>query len=133
MNFNEIVETFKNPEDLTDTFDPQDISSNKGTAAVATVPCLFWIPLVTGNSSFAKFYANQGLTTLCLSIVLGIVGAVLGAILGLIPLLGAILSAIIGLIVGVAPLAAFIFTLVNALNGKAKPIPLVGKLINPFQ
>ena len=133
MDFNEMLEKFKNPDDVTDMYDPQDIATNKGLAAVATIPCLFWIPLISGNSPFAKFYANQGLTNLILGIVLGIAGTILSVILGLIPILGAILMVIVNLITWAVPLAAFIFTLVNALNGKAKPIPLIGTLVNPFK
>ena len=133
MDFNEILAKITNPDDVTDMYDLQDIATNKVMAAVSTVPCLFWIPLVSGNSPFAKFYANQGLTNLILGIVLGIAGTILSAILGLIPILGAILMVVVSLIPWAVPLAAFIFTLVNALNGKAKPIPLIGTLINPFK
>ena len=133
MNFNELQDKIKNPDDVTDLYDPRDIESNKGLAAVACIPILFWIPLVSGNSPFARFYANQGLTNLILGIALGIAGTILSVILALIPILGAILMVIVHLITWAVPLAAFIFSLVNALNGKAKPIPLIGTLINPFK
>lgn len=133
MDFNEILAKFTNPDDVTDMYDPQDIAANKVKAAVACIPCLFWIPLVSGDSPFGKFYANQGLTNLILGIALGIAGTILSVILGLIPILGAILMVIVNLITWAVPLASFIFTLVNALNGKAKPIPLIGTLVNPFK
>lgn len=122
-------------EDLTDQFDPSDIETNKSIAAVACIPLLFWIPLVTASkdSPFAKFYANQGLILLCLCVALNIVNTILGAILGLIPILGVILALIISLVCGVAQIAAFLYELVSALNGTAKPIPVVGKLFEAFK
>ncbi len=120
MDFNEMM------QDVSDMFSPEDIEANKALAAVATIPILFWVPLVAAkDSGFAKFYANQGLILLIAGFVLGIVGGVLS----LIPFLGVLLSAVINLV----DFAAFLFLLVSALQGKARYLPFVGKLFVAFK
>jgi uncharacterized membrane protein len=126
MNFDEL----KNPVDVTDQFDPGDITANKGMACVACFPILFWLPLVAcKDSAFGKFYANQGFITLILSFASG----VLSAIIGLIPILGAILAPLVSLVLGVATIASFIFTIYNASQDRAKYIPVIGQLIEVFK
>ena len=126
MNFDEL----KNPVDVTGQFDPADITANKGMACVACFPILFWLPLVAcKDSAFGKFYANQGFITLILSIANG----VLCGILALIPFIGGLLSALVSLVLGVATIAAFIFTIYNASQDKAKYIPVIGQLIEVFK
>lgn len=121
--------------DMTDQFAPDDINTNKGIAAVACIPALFWLPLVTNSkdSPFAKFYANQGLILLILGVALGIVNAIAGAALGHIGIFGSILAGLISLICGLAPFAGFLYAIISAVNGKAKPLPLVGTLITAFK
>lgn len=134
MDFNALKEQIANTEDVTGRFAPDDIAQNKVYAILATFPILFWVPIaVKGDSAYGKFYANQGLTELILVVALNILNAILGAILKLIPFLGGLLSTIIGLACGLVILAVWLFLFVNALNGKAKPIPLVGDLITVFK
>ena len=123
-------------EDLTDQFAADDIAANKSIAAVACIPALFWIPLINNSSkesAFAKFYANQGLILLILGIVLGIVNGILGAIFGNLGAFGRVLGGLINLVCSLTPFACFLYEIIAAVNGKAKPIPLVGKLITVFQ
>lgn len=127
MNFDEIKEQIINPIDVTDQFDPADISTNKGVSIVGCFPCLFWIPLVAAkDSAFGKFYANQGLITLILSIASGVVSA----ILGFIPFIGGILGGLLGTVLGLCSTASFLFTIINAAQGKAKPVPVIGQMLN---
>ncbi len=126
MDMNNLKEQFTNPEDVTDMFAAEDIESNKIIAALATVPILCWLPLVAAKGSgFATFYANQGLTLL----ILGIVAGVVSGIVGLIPFIGWLLSTVVGLI----PTAGFLFAFINAIQGKAKRLPVVGGMINAFK
>lgn len=127
MNFDEIKQAIMNPEDYTDRFDAADIEKNKGLGIVACFPILFWIPLVAdSNSQYCKFAANQGLILFILSVAEGVIGA----ILGLIPLIGGILATLINLVIGVAVIAAFVFLIYNASQGRAKPIPVIGPMID---
>ena len=126
MDMNNLKEQFTNPEDVTDMFSADDIESNKIVAALGTVPFLFWLPLVAAkDSGFGKFYANQGLTLL----ILGAVAGVASGILAMIPLIGWLLSTVVGLI----PTAGFLFAFINAIQGKAKRLPVIGGMINAFK
>lgn len=124
MDFNQMKDEIM--QDVNDMFTADDIEGNKGIAALATIPILFWLPLVAAKeSAFAKFYANQGLILLITNIVLNIASS----IIGLIPFLGWL----IGLLIGLVQIAAFLFLLVSALQGKARYLPFVGKLFVAFK
>ena len=124
MDFNQMkVEIM---QDVNDMFTADDIEGNKGIAALATIPILFWLPLVAAKeSAFAKFYANQGLILLVTNIVLNVASS----IISLIPFLGWL----IGVLIGLVQFAAFLFLLVSALQGKARYLPFVGKLFVAFK
>ena len=78
----------------------------------------FLIPLIMRNNAFALYHAKQ-----CLIIWLGgIVVGVLGSLLSFI-CIGLILLPIGGIIL----LVLTIMGLINAVNGKAVPVPLIGK------
>ena len=110
---------FNNTADTTAEFDSKDIADNKGMAVLAYIGILFLIPLLAApNSRFARFHANQGLVLFLAEVVLGAAGGVLG----LIPFVGWIISGAIGIVC----LAFMIIGIVNAANGKAKELPLIG-------
>ena len=99
---------------------------------------LFGVALLTGwmpdytMTFFADFaFKGKGFDSAQLAhvipIVFGVAGIV-GAILGKIPVLGGILSALISL----ATLALMIIGILNAANGKAKQLPLIGNLLHVF-
>ncbi len=90
-------------------FDQADIEANKVLAILMIIfPILFFLVFVVDsmkNSAFAKFYANQALIMLILSIIpIGITQ--------------------------VAVLVCFIILLVGILNGSYMPIPFLGEKIN---
>lgn len=107
-------------------YDTQDVQNNKIWAALSYVGILFILPLLVngGQSRYAKYHANQGFILFLADIVAGIVGAILGKI----PVLGGILSALISLVT----LALMIIGILNAANGKAKQLPLIGNLLHVF-
>ena len=90
------------------------------------VGILFILPLLVngGQSRYAKYHANQGFILFLANIVVGIASAILGKI----PVLGAVLSALLSL----ASLALMIIGIINAANGKAKQLPLIGGLFHVF-
>ncbi len=97
-----------------DTYDSTDVEANKIMAALAYL--LFFLPLIVcPGSRFGKFHANQGLT-------LFIVSAVGSAVIRFIPLLGRFISPLYSL----AILILAIVGAVNALNGRAEPLPVIG-------
>ncbi len=119
-----IEDTFvelNNTEDTTALYDPQDIQNNKVMAILAYLGILVLVPLLGAKQSpFARFHTNQGLLLIICEIVLSIAVAILGGI----PVIGFLLK----LVRGLGTLALLIIGIVNAANGRAKELPLIGNL-----
>ena len=117
----------KNFEDTTDQFDPADIQQNKVMAVLSYIGILVLVPILGAkDSKFARYHANQGLLLLIASaaynIALRIVNAILYAISWRLAFIGTILSA-----VSIAFFVLMIIGIVNAANGRAKELPVIGK------
>ncbi len=123
--------------------DPQDIASNKTVGIISCFWFLFFVPLCSnGSSPYNRFKANQSLWVLIINAALGIVFAILSAIIGAIfpvtfdyytwswrPHVAAvILDIILGIICYVPALFMWIMNLVYAIQGRAKELPIVGKI-----
>lgn len=124
-------------KDSTGEYDKNDIEKNKFISAVAYVNILFFLPLVAApESRFGKFHANQALILLIATTILSVAGGVLYGILWALPFIPQIIKTIadgaLDIVMWGLPLAGMIFGIVNAAQGKAKEIPLIGKfnLIN---
>jgi len=103
-----------NAPDTTALYDSADIEKNKLMAALAYV--LFLIPLlVAKDSPFAKYHTNQGL-------ILFIAGIICSMLL-IIPIIGWILAPIISIAITVLA----VMGIINALGGKTKDLPIIGK------
>ena len=115
-----------NAPDKTAEFDQQDINQNKVMAILAYFGILFLVPLLAAkDSKFAKFHANQGIILFICEIAACIVTFFLAFIFGLIKLgwLGSLLGYLLYLACGILA----ILGIINAANGKAKELPLIGK------
>lgn len=92
----------------------------KTIAAVCYVLFIIGYFTVEKDSPFVKFHMKQSLTLLVFSVILSMIGII--PILGwLIAFFGGILSIIL-----------FIIGIVNALGGKEKELPLIGKYAEIF-
>ena len=115
-------------EDATARFEHADIMQNRGRAVCAYLGVLVLVPLFGAkNSGFARFHADQGLALLVAGLaynfIVGILAtAVLGFSWGLYPLLRII--RLLGLFFPVLAIAG----ICNAARGKAKELPVIGKL-----
>ena len=113
-DFSEKVANLNNTADITEQFDKDDIEKNKVMGLLAYI--LFFIPLLAAKDSpFARYHANQGLV-LCLA-------AILSAVIRIIPILGWIIAPILSIVITVLA----VIGIINALNGKAKELPMIGK------
>ena len=120
-DFETEVKNLNNTSDYTDQFDPQDINSNKVMGVLAYLGILLLIPLLAAKDSpFARFHTNQGLIVLILGIAVGIVNMILGWI----PVVGGI----IGWILSICLFIFAVLGIVNVVQGKAKDLPLFGKI-----
>ena len=134
--FHEFVSDSLNTEDKTAEFDAQDINDNKVMAILAYLSWLVIIPLLAApKSKFARFHTNQGLVLaiaeIALCVGLGIIQFILNLIFLMISWrLADIFSVLFGIIwavIGIGSLALSIIGIVNAAQGTAKELPIVGK------
>ena len=118
--------------DSTAQFDPKDIEQNKVMALLSYLGILVLVPLLAAKESkFARYHAGQGLNLLVALVAWTIVHRVTMAILGAILLPGAwrvysLLGTLLSLVYIVFTVLAII-GIINALGGKAKELPVIGK------
>ena len=117
-----------NTADNTAEFDPADVQNNKTMGVLAYLSWLVLIPLLGAKGSkFARFHTNQGLVLAITEIVWWIAESVVTTILYTVSWdLGYLLSTILSL-VNILFLVLAILGIVNAANGRAKELPLIGK------
>src|SRR6056297_495051 len=92
---------------------------NTGMAIVAYI--IFFIPLLTDakNDKFVKYHVRQGLIIFIAWIVLSILGMII-----YIPFISWFIMMILRLVV----LILMIMGIMNAAQGRKKPLPLIGKM-----
>ena len=117
-----------NTADTTAEFDQADIEQNKVMGILAYLSWLVLIPIFAApKSKFARFHANQGLVLAITEVAWWIVTAILNAILYAISWrLGSIVGTILGL-VNLVFLVMLVLGIINAANGRAKELPVIGK------
>ncbi len=114
IDLSEKFNEFNNTADTTSEYDAQDIEKNKVMALLAYI--IFLIPLLAAqDSKFARFHTNQGLVLF--------LGGIIASVVAVIPVIGWIIAPIAGLVITVLA----IIGIINALNGKAKELPVIGK------
>ena len=97
--------------------DPADASANKWMAVLAYFGILALIPLFAAKESkFARFHTNQGLLLLICEVVLWCVAKFIPSLAALVYL------------VDLVVLVFAIMGIVNALKGREKPLPWIGKI-----
>lgn len=125
QNAQDFVNNMMNTNDTTSQFDPQDINNNKGMSVLAYIGFLFLVPLLAcPNSKFARYHTNQGLVLFLLEFALGVVTG----ILGIIPIAGLIIVGLLSAVGGIFTLVLMIMGIINAAQGQAKELPLIGKI-----
>lgn len=126
-DFSAKMAALNNTADTTAEFDKADIDQNKGMSILAYFGPLVLIPILAAkNSKFARYHSNQGLVLLLAAIAYGIVYGILSTIIYAI-------SWRLGFIVSIIGLVSILFTvlaiigIINAVNGRAKELPIIGK------
>lgn len=121
-DLNDKLNELNNTADTTAEYDANDIAANKVMGILAYLSWLVIIPLFGAKESkFARFHCNQGLVLA----IAEVIAWVLFGILRKLPLIGWIF----GLCEGLLSLVCFIFAILgilNAANGKAKELPIIG-------
>lgn len=117
---------FNDTEDTTYAFDQKDIEDVKIVSLFSYIGILWLIPLIVCNSSkFAKFHINQGIILFLADIIVSVAIGVITPIFTLLFLgwVAAIADAVLGILLFVL----MIIGIVNAVTGKAKRLPVIGK------
>lgn len=123
-DLNDKINELNNTKDTTDEFDKKDIDDNKVMAILAYLSWLVLVPIFAANGSkFARFHVNQGLVLAIAEIACWVV---LG-ILSIIPFIG-LIFVIINVLFSAVCLVFSILGIINAANGKAKELPIIGKI-----
>lgn len=126
-SFEETIQDLNNTEDTTDQFDPADIQQNKVMAILSYIGILVLVPIIGAkDSKFARYHANQGLLLLIASVAYNLALRIVNAILFVISWRLGFISTILS-VVGVVFLVLGIIGIVNAANGRAKELPVIGK------
>ena len=124
QNAQDFVNNIMNTTDTTSQFDPQDINDNKGMSVLAYIGFLFLVPLLAcPNSRFARYHTNQGLVLFLLELAIGVVTS----IFTFIPVIGPIIGGLLSAVGGIFTLVLMILGIINAAQGQAKELPLIGK------
>ncbi len=112
-DFGSKVAQLNNTPDSTSDFDPEDAKNHKGMAILAYFGILVLIPILAAKDSpFARYHSNQGLILLILGVIVGILNKVWW---------------LLGTIGWIIVFILFIIGIVNAANGRAKELPVIGK------
>jgi uncharacterized membrane protein len=133
----ELSDKFSNLNNTADTtaeFGKADIEQNKVMAILAYLGILVLVPIFAAKESpFARYHANQGLILCIAMIAWAIVDGILTAILRAVLWSGLGLWSIYSLCGTILNLVYIVFTvlavigILNAVNGKAKELPFIGK------
>ena len=122
-------ENLNNTADYTNTFDPADIQQNKLMGVLAYLSWLVLIPIFAApKSKFARFHANQGLILAIVHTSWIILSTILEFILTIINWYVGWIFGIIFTLLGLVFIAPLILGIINASNGRAKELPLIGKI-----
>lgn len=108
-------------------FNEDDIEQNKVLAILAYI--IFLVPLlVAKDSQFAKYHTNQGLVLFLFALASGIGMSILNFILDFVPVIGWIMQVTLNFILPFLIIILAIIGIINAANGKAKPLPIIGNI-----
>lgn len=128
-SFENKMKNLGNTADRTSEFDSGDIERNKVLSLFSYLGILLLIPLLaTNNSKYARFHVNQGLILFIVEIAWGVVSGILSVIFGLTGVTA--LVALFSVVSGLVSLLLFVLAIlgiVNAVTGKAKELPVIGK------
>ncbi len=123
------IQDLNSTADTTAAYAVDDVTQNKAMGILAYFGPLVLIPILAApKSMFARFHSNQGLVLLLADIAYSIINAILTAIFWAISWrLGSIMSSILGL-VWILFMVLAIIGIVNAASGRAKELPIIGKI-----
>jgi len=113
----------KNTPDYTEEYDQEDIKKNKDICILSYIGIFFILTfIICRNSKFGRFHTNQGLVLFLSELVLS-VAAGFGKILTF-----NLFSGIVSAVISIVSLFYLVVGIMNAVNGRAKELPVIGKI-----
>lgn len=102
-------------------------SQTKNTSMAALAYIIFFVPLLTDakDDPFVKFHVKQGLLLWIIGIALWFLNVI---ILYRIPFIGWLIS----FVLGIGLFVLWLLGLMNALNGKQEPVPVIGQFAEQY-
>jgi uncharacterized membrane protein len=126
--FENTLNKLNNTEESTADYEKNDIEQNKVMAILSYIGILVFIPIFAApKSKFARYHSNQGLVLLISEILYGFVYRVLCNIIFAISWRLGFMVSFVNLI-GIVFFILAIIGIINAANGKAKELPVIGKI-----
>lgn len=108
------------------SFSEKDMAEGRMLALVSYIFApLGVIPLLQRRNPYAIYHGKQALTLLIAAVGLAIVETVLFMILGAIKL--HLVASVLGIVIALALLGMIVIGALNAWNGRAAPLPLIGQ------
>jgi uncharacterized membrane protein len=102
------------------------LGGKKNTAMAVIAYILFFVPLLTGDAkkdAFVKFHTKQGLVLFLLGVLINVVGWIIPFYFWF----------SISWILSLGMLVLLILGIINAVNGKQEPLPVIGKFADVFK
>ncbi|MCQ2485411.1 MAG: zinc-ribbon domain-containing protein [Clostridia bacterium] len=127
FDFQEKINEITDTPDSTSEFAPEDIEANKITSLFAYLGILFIVPLLAAKDSpYARFHTNQGLILFIVNAALIAVTSFLSGICNYFAIIASVKS-LVRLVISLVIFALIVFGVYNAVSGKAKELPVIGK------
>lgn len=124
---NDFINDIQNTEDHSAGYSVNDIAANKGISVLSYFGLLVLIPMLARKDSpFARFHSNQGLVLFITEIIVGVVSSIIKGIFALIHV--AFVGSAIAWLLDVCMFVLAIMGIVYAVQGKAKELPVIGKI-----
>lgn len=126
------ISGLNNTADTTAEYEAQDIEQNKAMAILAYFGILVLIPMFAAKESkFARYHTNQGLILAIVDVAYVIVSTILRSIIKTPVWWGYATPGWLTTILWIISIPLFVLSImgiINAVNGKAKELPVIGKI-----
>ncbi len=102
------------------------IGKKKNTAMAVLAYIIFFIPLLTGDAkkdAFVKYHTKQGIVLFLLVVLINVLGWIVPFYFWF----------SISWILSLGTLVLLILGIINAVNGKQEPLPVIGKFADIFK
>lgn len=125
----EAFDRFNNTEDTTNAYTQQQIADGKVMGILSYIGFLVLVPLLADkNNPFVRYHANQGLVLFLGEIIYAVVRSILVRVFWIISFWLGMMMNILLSILSLIFIAYMIIGIVNVCNGKARELPLIGKI-----